>query len=123
MRIDLKRLFGAAACAAFLAGPAAAQQPTPVPGLPAVSGDVDDRAATDRAQRRASQAAAGEAMQGQNPYANSPLTPVFQPTFVGSGANTQLLAPGAAAPIPVAPPPAAAPPAPPPCVPGANRTC
>jgi len=121
----LKRLFGAAAAAALLAGPAAAQQVAPVTNMPAVSGDVDEKAAADRIQHRASQYNAGEVMHGQNPYSNSPAIPVFQPTFIGSGANTQLLMPGASAPIPVPPPPLAAPPpaAPPPCVPGANRSC
>jgi hypothetical protein len=128
---SLKRLFGAAAAAAILAGPAAAQQTAPVTNLPAVSGDVDEKAAAERAQNRAGELATREALQGQNPYTNSPTTPVFQPTFVGSGANSQLIMPGATAPISIAPPPPpaatpappAATPPPPTCVPGANRTC
>jgi hypothetical protein len=126
--------------------PGGAQQTARVTNLPAVSGDVDEKAAAERAQNRAGELATREALQGQNPYTHSPTTPVFRPTFVGSGANSQLIMPGAnsqlimpgaTAPISIAPPPPAAtpppraatppPPAatppPPTCVPGANRTC
>lgn len=107
MKTDpVKRAFAVAVVLLAVAAPASAQEgsPAPVGDMPALSPDLDDKAAGDRIRHGASQRATQDVMQGKNPYTNSQYQPPFPPTFVGTGADLRLVTPGAAAPIPVCTP-------------------